>query len=59
MSDSKNFNIGDSVVLNSGGPDMKVLGKDGDFCTCEWSNGTEMVRKDFNKLTLTLLKKAE
>ncbi|MFW6002653.1 MAG: DUF2158 domain-containing protein [archaeon] len=59
MSDSKDFKFGDVVVLNSGGPDMNVIRENGNFCTCEWFDGTKRMEHDFNKLTLTLLKRAE
>jgi uncharacterized protein YodC (DUF2158 family) len=39
----KNFRIGETVRLNSGSPDLKVVGA-GKHITVEWFNGTTVER---------------
>jgi uncharacterized protein YodC (DUF2158 family) len=38
--------IGDIVVLNSGGPDMTIIGVTGDKATVVWTSETNMIMRN-------------
>jgi uncharacterized protein YodC (DUF2158 family) len=48
------FKPGDTVRLNSGGPEMTVKGVEGNWVLCDWFEGTKKSEDKFDAATLTI-----
>lgn len=56
MKERKHFNVGDAVVLKTGGPDMVIESFDtdhtGHWAWCVWFNGSKVERDRFSSAAL-------
>ncbi|WP_414706125.1 DUF2158 domain-containing protein [Salegentibacter sp. UBA1130] len=54
MSSKEDFKIGQSVILNSGGPAMTIVEVYEDFCKCGWFDvNSHFQISEFNKSIIT------